>query len=135
MAPETVVVAPGFSQRVGNVIVRVALTRDTEDKNLLRSCECRVFQQKKSTQDIGNDFLGLGFVFSLCGHRFDCLQGSFVQVRFLGNVVLHRLLTQTRGTMKETFLVFANVVLQILPETESNEFQQLSGAVLQLQHT
>ena len=80
MAPETVVVAPGFSQRVGNVIVRVALTRDTEDKNLLRSCECRVFQQKKSTQDIGNDFLGLGFVISWCGHSFDCLQGSFVQV-------------------------------------------------------
>ena len=49
-SPETIVVAPGFSQRVGNVIVRVALTRDSEDKNLLRSCECCVFQQKKSTQ-------------------------------------------------------------------------------------
>ena len=56
-------------------------SRDTEDKNLLRSCE------KKSTQNIGNDFCGLDFVFSRCGHRFDCMQGSFVQVRFLGNVV------------------------------------------------
>ena len=35
MAPETVVVAPGFSQRVGNVIVRVALARNTEDKRLV----------------------------------------------------------------------------------------------------
>ena len=36
MAPETVVVAPSFSQRVGNVIARVALTRKTEDKKLAR---------------------------------------------------------------------------------------------------
>ena len=35
MAPETIVAAPGFSQRVCYVIVRVALTRNTEDKHLL----------------------------------------------------------------------------------------------------
>ena len=34
MAPETIVVAPGFSQRVCNVIVRAALTRNTKDKHL-----------------------------------------------------------------------------------------------------
>ena len=35
MAPETIVVAPGFSQRVCTVIARVALTRNTKDKHLL----------------------------------------------------------------------------------------------------
>ena len=49
--------------------------------------------------------------------------------------VLHRLLIQTRGTVKETFLLFGHVLLQVPSETESNELQQLSGAVLQLQHT
>ena len=44
MAPETFVFAPSFSQPVCNVIVRIALTRNTEDKHLLRSCEWRVFQ-------------------------------------------------------------------------------------------
>ena len=63
------------------------------------------------------------------------LPAPFVQVRFLGNVVLHRLLIQTRGTVKETFVVFGHVLLQVSSETESNALQQLSGAVLQLQHT
>ena len=31
--------------------------------------------------------------------------------------------------------MFGHVLLQVLSETESNELQQLSGAVLQLQHT
>ena len=55
--------------------------------------------------------------------QIDCLEGF-----------LHRLLMQTRRTVKETFVVFGNVLLQVLPEKESNEFQQLSGVVF-LQHT
>ena len=64
MAPETFIVAPGFSERVCNVAVRAAFTGNTEDKHLLGSCECRVFQQKKSTQHIFDDLLGLGFAFA-----------------------------------------------------------------------
>ena len=53
----------------------------------------------------------------------------------LVHAVLHRLLIQTCGTVKETFVVFGHVMLQIFPETKPNELQQLSGTVLQLQHT
>ena len=34
MAPETLVVAPGFSQRVCNVIVRVTFSSNAKDKHL-----------------------------------------------------------------------------------------------------
>ena len=135
MSPETIVVAPSFSQHVRNVIVRVALTRNTKYRHLFWSCGCRVFLRGKSVRYIGIGFFCLGFVFPRRTHGFDCLQGSFVQVWFLGNAGLHRLLIQTRGTVKETFVMFGHVLLQVFSETESNELQQLSGAVLQLQHT
>ena len=77
--PETFIVAPGFSQRICNVTVRAAFSSNTKDKHLLGSCECRVFQEKKSTQHIRDDLLGVGFAFARGGHGSDRLQCSFMQ--------------------------------------------------------